>query len=241
MSRTQKPHFAVDLNEIERQLAQARSSAPSPCSSGGRHDPLADLARIGGQDDPFEALLANERTRGAPPQRREPLFAIRGGAAGDPYGVPAHASQPLTISTIRSNPRPSTCNRPLRISSRLLLWRPATSSTPTIKADTTRAGIRRNMTTTMATLRPSRTTRRLLSSRSWTLPQSRPRARRDRWRGRARLRRGFHVQRSDPPPSPAGNLHSSPPATSRSRLHPKIRAASRFEPEQADIRARSKR
>ena len=83
MSGTQKPHFAVDLNEIERQLAQAQSAAPSPFSSGGRHDPLADLARIGGQDDPFEALLANERTRGAPPQRREPLFAIRGGAGGE--------------------------------------------------------------------------------------------------------------------------------------------------------------
>ena len=88
MSGTQKPHFAVDLNEIERQLAQAQSAAPSPFSSGGRHDPLADLARIGGQDDPFEALLANERTRGAPPQRREPLFAIRGGAGGDSYGAP---------------------------------------------------------------------------------------------------------------------------------------------------------
>ena len=89
MSGTQKPHFAVDLNEIERQLAQAQSAAPSPFSSGGRHDPLADLARIGGQDDPFEALLSNERTRGAPPQSRASRFsrsaAVR---AGISYGAP---------------------------------------------------------------------------------------------------------------------------------------------------------
>ncbi|MDF2812773.1 MAG: hypothetical protein K0S56_3804 [Microvirga sp.] len=87
MSGTQKPHFAVDLNEIERQLAQAQSAAPTQSSSGGRHDPLADLARIGGQDDPFEALLANEPPRGRAPQqeRRDPLFAVRGEAARDPY------------------------------------------------------------------------------------------------------------------------------------------------------------
>jgi hypothetical protein len=87
MSGTQKPHFAVDLNEIERQLAQAQSAPSSHSSSGGRHDPLADLARIGGQDDPFEALLAGERTRGhaSQPERREPLFAARSPAAADPY------------------------------------------------------------------------------------------------------------------------------------------------------------
>lgn len=109
MSGTQKPHFAVDLNEIERQLAQAQSAAPTQSSSGGRHDPLADLARIGGQDDPFEALLANEPPRGRAPQqeRRDPLFAVRGEAARDPYArrapdpapydfedEPQHAGQP---------------------------------------------------------------------------------------------------------------------------------------------------
>ncbi len=96
MSGTQKPHFAVDLNEIERQLAQAQSAPPSHASSGGRHDPLADLARIGGQDDPFEALLAGERTRGhaSQPERREPLFAARGPAVGDPYAQRS-ARQPV--------------------------------------------------------------------------------------------------------------------------------------------------
>ncbi len=96
MSGTQKPHFAVDLNEIERQLAQAQSAPPSHASLGGRHDPLADLARIGGQDDPFEALLAGERTRGhaSQPERREPLFAARGPAVGDSYAQHS-ARQPV--------------------------------------------------------------------------------------------------------------------------------------------------
>ncbi|WP_210487690.1 SPOR domain-containing protein [Microvirga antarctica] len=91
MSGTQKPHFAVDLNEIERQLAQAQSGAPAP-SVGHRHDPLADLARIGGQDDPFASLLSNEpsRSRGGAQASHDQLFAVRGdvapAAAFDPYG-----------------------------------------------------------------------------------------------------------------------------------------------------------
>ena len=168
-----------------------------PFSSGGRHDPLADLARIVGQDDPFEALLANERTRGARAAKARAAFRDpRPVRPGTPTALPAHASQPLTISTIRSNPRPSTCNRPMRISSRSLLCRPATSSTPTIKADTTRAGMTPEYYDDNGHAQAEPVQRGgLRSSRSWTLPQRRPRARRDRWRGRARLRRGFHVQR----------------------------------------------
>jgi len=59
MSESVKPRFAVDLNEIERQIAQAQG-APSH-QAAGRSDPLAELARIVGQDDPFQSLLANER------------------------------------------------------------------------------------------------------------------------------------------------------------------------------------
>lgn len=60
MSESVKPRFAVDLNEIERQIAQAQG-APSQPASATRNDPLAELARIVGQDDPFQSLLANER------------------------------------------------------------------------------------------------------------------------------------------------------------------------------------
>jgi SPOR domain len=59
MSESMKPRFAVDLSEIERQLAQAQG-APSQPASAGRSDPLAELARIVGQDDPFQTLLAND-------------------------------------------------------------------------------------------------------------------------------------------------------------------------------------
>jgi len=62
MSHSMKPRPAVDLDEFERQLHQAQQ-APA-----GRHDPLAELARIVGQDDPFRSLLANE----GPAKTRQP-------------------------------------------------------------------------------------------------------------------------------------------------------------------------
>ncbi|SCX84742.1 SPOR domain-containing protein [Microvirga guangxiensis] len=78
MSESVKPRFAVDLNEIERQLAQAGSSQVQPAAAT-RGDPLAELARIVGQDDPFQAILAND---GSARPRQQPsaiddLFATR--------------------------------------------------------------------------------------------------------------------------------------------------------------------
>jgi hypothetical protein len=56
MNEAVRPRFAVDLDEIERQLAEAQPAAqPAPVN---RNDPLAELARIVGQDDPFHSLLA---------------------------------------------------------------------------------------------------------------------------------------------------------------------------------------
>ena len=68
MAESMRPRFAVDLDEIERQLANAH---PAPASHpSGRHDPLAELARIVGQDDPFQSILSADR---APrPSHREP-------------------------------------------------------------------------------------------------------------------------------------------------------------------------
>jgi hypothetical protein len=78
MSESVKPRFAIDLNDIERQLAQA-GAPPAKSASATRNDPLAELARIVGQDDPFHSLLANEGSA-RPRQQTTPiddLFAAR--------------------------------------------------------------------------------------------------------------------------------------------------------------------
>jgi hypothetical protein len=79
MSESVKPRFAVDLNEIERQIAQAQG-APSQPGAATRGDPLAELARIVGQEDPFQSLLSHDRT--ARPRNQanaglDDLFAVR--------------------------------------------------------------------------------------------------------------------------------------------------------------------
>jgi cell division protein FtsN len=78
MSESPKPRFAIDLNEIERQLAQAGAPQNHPASAT-RNDPLAELARIVGQDDPFQSILASDgssrpRQQGA---SADDLFAVR--------------------------------------------------------------------------------------------------------------------------------------------------------------------
>ncbi|MXQ13276.1 SPOR domain-containing protein [Microvirga makkahensis] len=102
MSESPKPRFAVDLNEIERHLAQAGSPQPQPAAPRS-NDPLAELARIVGQDDPFQAILAND---GAARPRQQPsaaddLFASRDNVT--PHPRPIQARQP---SYEPSNVRP---------------------------------------------------------------------------------------------------------------------------------------
>jgi hypothetical protein len=79
MSESVKPRFAVDLNEIERHLAQAGSPQAQPASAPRTNDPLAELARIVGQDDPFQAILAHDGA--ARPRQQtsaiDDLFAAR--------------------------------------------------------------------------------------------------------------------------------------------------------------------
>src|SRR3954471_17279514 len=50
--------LAVDLDEIERQLRQSQAPAEAP-----RPDPLAELARVVRQDDPFRAATPGDRSR----------------------------------------------------------------------------------------------------------------------------------------------------------------------------------
>ncbi|HEY8384277.1 MAG TPA: SPOR domain-containing protein [Microvirga sp.] len=60
MNESVKPRFAVDLDEIERQLSQAQA-APQTAAPAPRQDPLAELARIVGQEDPFQNILSAEK------------------------------------------------------------------------------------------------------------------------------------------------------------------------------------
>jgi hypothetical protein len=104
MSESAKSRFAVDLGEFERKIAQAHS-APAQPANPGRNDPLAELARIVGQDDPFQSMLASEAparprnqasaslddifaTREPAPRAAQPQ-ATRSEPAYDPYSQPA--------------------------------------------------------------------------------------------------------------------------------------------------------
>jgi cell division protein FtsN len=63
MSEQTKARFAFDLDDLEKQLRQTAGSQPKAASS----DPLADLARIVGQDDPFRSMFAEKRNGAVPP------------------------------------------------------------------------------------------------------------------------------------------------------------------------------
>ncbi len=93
MSESPKPRFAIDLNEIERQLAQA-GAPQNHQASASRNDPLAELARIVGQDDPFQSILANDgssrpRQQGA---SVDDLFAVRDTMTPGAREVPVRGS-----------------------------------------------------------------------------------------------------------------------------------------------------
>ncbi len=57
MSEQTKSRFAVDLDDLERQLRQTAGGQPR----APHNDPLAELARIVGQDDPFKAMFAERK------------------------------------------------------------------------------------------------------------------------------------------------------------------------------------
>lgn len=94
MSESQKPRFAIDLNEIERQLAQA-GAPQNHQASASRNDPLAELARIVGQDDPFQSILANDGSSRQRPQGAsvDDLFAVRDTMTPAAREVPVRGSQ----------------------------------------------------------------------------------------------------------------------------------------------------
>jgi len=94
MTNPARNRFAVDLGEIERQLARS-ASQPQPT----KNDPLAELARIVGQDDPFRSILKAEATspqRGGQPADLDQLFDSREerSAAPRPLSFQDHLAQP---------------------------------------------------------------------------------------------------------------------------------------------------
>lgn len=102
MSEPARNRFALDLEDLERQLRSA-GQAPRP---GQSVDPLAELTRIVGQDDPLKDIFApkpreaqpragqpqaaaapSQPTLAWPPARREPAFEQHA------YDEPAYAPQ----------------------------------------------------------------------------------------------------------------------------------------------------
>ncbi|MET0746244.1 MAG: SPOR domain-containing protein [Microvirga sp.] len=88
MSESVKPRIAVDLSEIERQLAPARAASSAGPST--RNDPLAELARIVGQEDPFQSMLGQGQ-RGRYPQAVQYPHAVQDHGIRD-HGVDDHGA-----------------------------------------------------------------------------------------------------------------------------------------------------
>ena len=73
MSEPARNRFALDLEDLERQLRGA-GQAPRP---GQSPDPLAELTRIVGQDDPLKDIFAERRAQAPrPAMRHEPSFEV---------------------------------------------------------------------------------------------------------------------------------------------------------------------
>ncbi len=93
MSEPARNRFALDLEDLERQLrgaGQAQRPAHSP-------DPLAELTRIVSQDDPLKDIFTERRQQpAAPATRQEPSFAV---VPQQPVYVPPRAAQaPLPVA-----------------------------------------------------------------------------------------------------------------------------------------------
>jgi hypothetical protein len=93
MAEGPKSRAALDLDQIERQLRSSQQGA------GSKSDPLAELARIVGQDDPFRALLADPQAAAsyarAPATGRSGYPGTADGyaphTAAEPHHAPAQA------------------------------------------------------------------------------------------------------------------------------------------------------
>jgi len=87
MSEPARNRFALDLEDLERQLRGA-GQTPRP---GQQADPLAELTRIVGQDDPLKDIFAERRQPPRPAMRQEPSFEV---VPQQPAPAMPQASQP---------------------------------------------------------------------------------------------------------------------------------------------------
>ncbi len=87
MSEPARNRFALDLEDLERQLRGA-GQTPRP---GQQADPLAELTRIVGQDDPLKDIFAERRQPSRPAMRQEPSFEV---VPQQPAPAMPQASQP---------------------------------------------------------------------------------------------------------------------------------------------------
>jgi hypothetical protein len=99
MSESVKPRFAVDLDDIERQLANAQPTPPTAAPL--RNDPLAELARIVGQDDPFQDILSRGRpaARGQAAADLDDIFASRAPESQAHRTTGTEAQYPASMSS----------------------------------------------------------------------------------------------------------------------------------------------
>ena len=89
MSDARHQRFEIDIDEIERQLRRSVEATPNP-----KPDPLAELARIVGQDDPFRGILGGGRSASAQPARPDAAVSAEPAAAAAPsFGDELAASQ----------------------------------------------------------------------------------------------------------------------------------------------------
>ncbi len=101
MAEPMKSRFAIDLDDLERQLRETASTQPKAAPA----DPLAELARIVGQDDPFKAIFKDnpaprpasspEQAPSQMPARARPVAAPQVAVQREatPAAEPPHSGQ----------------------------------------------------------------------------------------------------------------------------------------------------
>ena len=202
-----------------RDRAAARAGAALRLSRPRADDPLAELARIVGQDDPSATLLgersAPERRRGARADRSTTLSAVRTGAVWR-----ARAREPRPSRSLTFEPEAQHAHRPMRQRRRAAAAGSSRTPTP-VRID--RIGLRSYAASGHAR---RRTTRRLTAPARALAQGVLALGASLAWSCSAPLA-AMHVQRRELSHRRAASRRSSRPTTSRSRSQPQNPAASR--------------
>ncbi len=103
MSEARNQRFEIDIDEIERQLRRSSEAPAAPRPTGAKPDPLAELARIVGQNDPFQGVLGRGRDAREPSDPFSPPRSVPQ-AANDPV-YDAHDPSALHGSARRPEPQ----------------------------------------------------------------------------------------------------------------------------------------